>query len=116
MLRKILTLTVAISAATLLMSADALAWGGGSWSHSGSGSWGGGSWNRSGSASHTGRRGNTYSRSYSGSGSGYHYGGWGGYHGGYHGPYYGGGYYYGGGFHPGSFLAGYAAGVYKSQQ
>ena len=116
MLRKILTLTVSICAATLFVSsADLLAWGGGSW-------------NRSGSASYTGRRGNTYSRSYSGSGSGYHYGGWGGYHGayyggyhgayygGYHGPYYGGGYYYGGGFHPGSFLAGYAAGVYKSQQ
>src|SRR5260221_12739714 len=56
MLRKILALTVAVCAATLLMSADALAWGGGSW-------------NRSGSASYTGRGGNTYSRSYSGSGS-----------------------------------------------
>jgi hypothetical protein len=105
MLRKILALAVAACAATLLMSADALAWGGGSWS-------------RSGSASYTGRYGNTYSRSYSGSGSGYHYGGWGGYHyggsGGYH--YGGGGGYYGAGFHPGSFLAGYASGVYNSQQ
>jgi hypothetical protein len=99
MLRKILALTVAACAATLLMSADALAWGCGSWS-------------RSGSASYTGRYGNTYSRSYSG--SGYHYGGWGGYHyGGYYG---GGGGYYGGGFHPGRFLAGYASGVYNSQQ
>jgi hypothetical protein len=82
MLRKILALTVAVCAATLLMSADALAWGCGSWS-------------RSGSASYTGRYGNTYSRSYSGSGSGYHYGGWGGYHGGWGGYHYGG--YYGGG-------------------
>jgi hypothetical protein len=41
------------------------------------------------------------------SGGGYHYGG---------GAYYGGGGgYYGGGFHPGSFLAGYASGVYSSQ-
>src|SRR5258705_10857426 len=56
MLRKILVLTVAVCAATLLMSADALAWGGGSW-------------NRSGSASYTGRYGNSYSRSYSCSGS-----------------------------------------------
>ena len=78
------------------MSANALAWGGGSW-------------NRSGSASYTGRDGNTYSRSYSGSGSfsgdrygggGYHYGG-GGYRYGYGG---GGGGYYAGGFHPGSFV------------
>lgn len=64
MLRKIVTLTVAVCVATLLMSADALAWGcargGGSWSHSGSGSRGGGSWNRSGSTSYTGRGGNTY--------------------------------------------------------
>ena len=108
MLRKILALTVAACAATFLMSADALAWGGGSW-------------NRSGSASYTGRGGNTYSRSYSGSGSfsggGYHYGG---YH--YGGAYYGGGYhyatgggYYGGGFRPGAYLAGYANGVYNSQ-
>ena len=101
MLRKILVLTVAVCAATLLMSADALAWGGGSW-------------NRSGSASYTGRGGNSYSRSYSGSGSfsgdryggGYHYGG---------GGYSGGGGYYAGGFHPGSFAAGYAAGAYYSQ-
>jgi hypothetical protein len=115
MLRKILALTVAVCAATLLMSADALAWGGGSW-------------NRSGSASFTGRYGNTYSRSYSGSGSfsgdryggggyhygggGYGYGGGGGYHYGYGG---GGGGYYAGGFHPGSFVAGYAAGAYYSQ-
>jgi hypothetical protein len=102
MLRKILALTVALCVATLLMSADALAWGGGSW-------------NRSGSASYTGRGGNTYSRSYSSSGSGYHYGG-GGYHyggGGYH--YGGGGGYYAGGFRPGSFVAGYAAGAYNSQ-
>jgi hypothetical protein len=49
---------------SLLMSADARAWGGGSWS-------------RSGSVSYTGRYGNTYSRSYSG--NGYHYGGYGGY-------------------------------------
>jgi hypothetical protein len=95
MLRKILALTVALCVATLLMSADALAWGGGSW-------------NRSGSASYTGRGGNTYSRSYSSSGSGYHYGG-----GGYH--YGGGGGYYAGGFRPGSFVAGYAAGAYNSQ-
>src|SRR5260370_21322312 len=114
MLRKILALTVAVCAATLLMSADALAWGGGSW-------------NRSGSASYTGRGGNTYSRSYSGYGSfsgdrygggGYHYGGGyryggGAYGGGYH--YGGGGGYYAGGFHPGSFAAGYAAGAYYSQ-
>jgi hypothetical protein len=119
MLRKFLALTVIVCAATLLTSNDALAWGGGSW-------------NRSGSASYTGRGGNTYSRSYSGSGSfsgdrygggGYHYGG-GGYHygggaygGGYHygGGYGGGGGYYAGGFHPGSFVAGYAAGAYYSQ-
>ena len=111
MLRKILALTVAVCAGTLLMSADALAWGGGSW-------------NRSGSASYTGRGGNTYSRSYSSSGSydrygggGYHYGGGGyryggGYRFGYGG---GGGGYYAGGFHPGSFAAGYAAGAYYSQ-
>ena len=104
MLRKILALTVAICAATLLMCSDARAWGGGSWS-------------RSGSASFTGRGGNTYSRSWSGSGSGYR-GGWGGgyhYGGGYGGYHYGGG-YYGGGFHPGGFLAAYASGVYNSQQ
>ena len=102
MLRKILAPALAVCAATLLMSADALAWGGGSW-------------NRSGSASYTGRYGNSYSRSYSGSGSfsgdrygggGYHYGG---------GGYSGGGGYYAGGFHPGSFAAGYAAGAYYSQ-
>ena len=108
MLRKIFVLTVAVGMATLLMPPDAMAWGGGSW-------------NRSGSASYTGRGGNTYSRSYSSSGSGYR----GGYGGGYHygggsygggGRYYGGGGgYYGGGFHPGSFLAGYASGVYSSQ-
>jgi hypothetical protein len=115
MLRKLLPLAVAACVATLLLSADALAWGGGSWSHSGSGSYGGGSWNRSGSTSYTGRYGNTYSRNYSSSG-GYHYGGgYGGYH--YGGGYYGGGGgYYGGGFHPGGFLAGYASGVYNSQQ
>src|SRR2546430_1197621 len=99
MLRKILALTVAVFVATLLISADALAWGGGSW-------------NRSGSASYTGRGGNTDSRSYSSSRSGYRYGG-GAYGGGYH--YGGGGAYYAGGFHPGSFVAGYAAGVYSSQ-
>jgi len=102
MLRKTLALTAAVCAGTLLLSADARAWGGGSW-------------NRSGSASYTGRGGNTYSRSYSGSGSfsgdrygggGYHYGG---------GGYGGGGGYYAGGFHPGSFAAGYAAGAYYSQ-
>src|SRR5208283_3590484 len=75
MLRKILALSVAVSAATLIMSTNALAWGGGSW-------------NRSGSASYTGRYGNTYSRNYSSSGS---FAG-GGYHGG---GYYGGGYHYG---------------------
>ena len=102
MLRKTIALTAAVCAGTLLLSADALAWGGGSW-------------NRSGSASYTGRGGNTYSRSYSSSGSfasgGYHGGGYrcGGYH------YGGGGGYYGGGFHPGGFVAGYAAGVYSSQ-
>src|SRR5260221_6073373 len=64
MLPKILALTLAVCTVTLFMSADALAWGGGSW-------------NRSGSASYTGRYGNSYSRSYSGSfsGGGYHYGG-----------------------------------------
>src|SRR5208337_1415562 len=45
MLRKILALSVAVSAATLIMSTNALAWSGGSW-------------NRSGSASYTGRYGN----------------------------------------------------------
>jgi hypothetical protein len=102
MLRKILALTVALCVATLLMPANAMAWGGGSW-------------NRSGSASYTGRYGNTYSRNYSSSGSfgggGYRYGGY--RYGGYH---YGGGAYYGGGVRPGGFLAGYAAGVYNSQQ
>ena len=109
MVRKLLTLIAAGCVATLLMSADARAWGGGSW-------------NRSGSASYTGRYGNTYSRNYSSSGSfaggGYHGGGYygGGYHYGGRGAYYGGGGgYYGGGFHPGSFLAGYASGVYNSQ-
>jgi hypothetical protein len=108
MLRKILSFTLVVYAAALFTSANALAWGCGSW-------------NRSGSASYTGRYGNTYSRSYSSSGSfsggGYHYGG---YH--YGGAYYGGGYhyatgggYYGGGFRPGAFLTGYAAGVYSSQ-
>ena len=107
MSRKILALTFAICMATVLMSADARAWGGGGWS-------------RSGSVSYTGRYGNTYSRSYSSYGGGYHYGGYGGYYGGgdgYYGGgggYYGGG-YYGGGFRPGSFVAGYAAGVYNSQ-
>jgi hypothetical protein len=90
MLRKLLALTLPLCVATLLMSGDALAWGGGSWSHSGS-------------TSYTGRGGDTYSTSHSGSGSygGYHYGG--------------GGAYYGGGFHPGRFVAGYAAGAYNSQ-
>ena len=110
MVRKILALTCAICMATVLMSADARAWGCGGWS-------------RSGSVSYTGRYGNTYTRSYSGYGGGYHYGGWrGGYYGGrgyygggyYDGGYYGGG-YYGGGFRPGRFAAGYAAGVYSSQ-
>src|ERR1700746_4146930 len=99
MLRNILVLTVAVCVATLLMSADA-------------GSFGGGSWNRSGSTSYTGRYGNTYSRNYSSSGSyggGYHYGGG---YGGYH---YGGG-DYGGGVPPGGFLAGVGSGVYNSQQ
>jgi hypothetical protein len=70
MLRKILGFTLVAYAIALFTPADALAWGCGSWS-------------RSGSASFTGRYGNTYSRSWSGSGSGYryggyHYGGWGG--------------------------------------
>jgi ATP-dependent RNA helicase DDX5/DBP2 len=101
MLRKIPALTFAICMATVLMSADARAWGAGGWS-------------RSGSVSYTGRYGNTYTRSYSGYGGGYHYGGhrYGGWRGGYYG---GGGGYYGGGLRPGSFLAGYAAGVYSSQ-
>ena len=103
MLRKILPLSVIFWSAASLFSGEALAWGGGSWS-------------RSGSVSYTGRYGGTYSRSFSGSGSGYHYGGWGGYHGGYYGGYhYGAGGYYGGGFHPGAFAAGYASGVYNSQ-
>jgi hypothetical protein len=111
MLREILALIFAICVATVLMSADARAWGGGGWS-------------RSGSVSYTGRYGNTYTRSYSGYGGGYHYGGYGGYrYGGWRGGYYGGGGgyygggggYYGGGLRPGSFLAGYAAGVYSSQ-
>ena len=112
MSRKILFLTLVVYAAALFTSANALAWGCGSW-------------NRSGSVSYTGRYGNTFSRSYSGSGSfyggGYRYGRWGGYH--YGGGYYGGGYhypiggvYYGGGFRPGAYLAGYAAGAYNSQE
>src|SRR5215469_4608080 len=104
MLRKILAFTFVVYTTALFMSADALAWGCGSWS-------------RSGSASFTGRYGNTYSRSWSGSGSGYRYGGGGGYHyggwGGYH--YGGGGGYYAAGFRPGAFATGYAAGVYNSQ-
>jgi hypothetical protein len=101
MSRKILALTFAICMATVLMSADARAWGGGGWS-------------RSGSVSYTGRYGNTYTRSYSGYGGGYHYGGY--RYGGWRGyGYGGGGGYCGGGFRPGSFVAGYAAGVYNSQ-
>jgi hypothetical protein len=101
MLRKILTLTFAICMATVLLSADARAWGYGGWS-------------RSGSVSYTGRYGNTYTRSYSGYGGGYRYGGY--RYGGWRGyDYGGGGGYYGGGFRPGSFAAGYAAGVYNSQ-
>jgi hypothetical protein len=100
MLRKILTFTFVVYTTALFTSVDALAWGCGSWS-------------RSGSASFTGRYGNTYSRSWSGSGSGYRYGGGGGYHyGGYYG---GGGGYYAAGFRPGGYLAGYAAGVYNSR-
>jgi hypothetical protein len=108
MLRKILGFTLVVYAIALFTPADALAWGCGSWS-------------RSGSASFTGRYGNTYSRSWSGSGSGYRYGGWGGYHDGgwrgyhYGGYYGGGGGYYAAGFRPGGYLAGYAAGVYNSQ-
>ena len=88
MLRKILVLTVVVCMGRLLIPSEAMAWGGGSWS-------------RSGSASYTGRYGNTYSRSYSSSGSGYHGGG---YYGGYH---YGGGSYYGGGggYYAGGFPA-----------
>src|SRR5258705_451235 len=54
MLPKILALTLAVCTVTLFMSADALAWGGGSW-------------NRSGAAYYAARYGNIYSRSYSGS-------------------------------------------------
>jgi hypothetical protein len=100
MLRKTLALTFAVCMATLLMSADARAWGCGGYS-------------RSGSVSYTGRHVNTYTRNYSG--SGYHYGGYRGSYGGYRGYYGGGAGYYGGGFRPGSFIAGYAAGAYNSQ-
>ena len=111
MLRKILALTIAVCAATLLLCADALAWGGGSWNRSGSasftgrygntysgsysrsGSFGGGGWNRYGSGSVTGAYGNTYSRSYSGSG------------------YYGGGFR--GGYVSGPYGAAYIGGVYR---
>jgi hypothetical protein len=111
MLRKILALTVAVSATALFMPTNTLAWGGGSWNRSGSasftgrdgntysgnysrsGSFGGGSWNRYGSGSVTGAYGNTYSRSYSGSG------------------------YYGGGFRGGyvssRYGAAYVGGVYR---
>jgi uncharacterized membrane protein len=86
MLRKILALTVAVSAATLVMSTDALAWGCGGW-------------NRSGSASFTGRYGNTYSANYSRGGS---FGG---------GGYYGGGFR--GGYVSGPYGAAYIGGVYR---
>jgi len=94
------------SAATLLMSTNALAWGCGGWNRSGSasftgrygntysanysrgGSFGGGGWNRYGSGSVTGPYGNTYSRSYSGSG------------------------YYGRGYYAGGFRGGYVSGPY----
>jgi uncharacterized membrane protein len=85
-LRKILALTVAVSAATLLMSTNALAWGCGGW-------------NRSGSASFTGRYGNTYSTNYSRGGS---FGG---------GGYYGGGFR--GGYVSGPYGAAYIGGVYR---
>jgi uncharacterized membrane protein len=85
-LRKILALTVAVSAATLLMSTNALAWGCGGW-------------NRSGSASFTGRYGNTYSANYSRGGS---FGG---------GGYYGGGFR--GGYVSGPYGAAYIGGVYR---
>jgi hypothetical protein len=111
MLHKILALTVAVSAATLLMSTNALAWGCGGWNRSGSasftgrygntysgsysrsGSFGGGGWNRYGSGSVTGAYGNTYSRSYSGSG------------------YYGGGFR--GGYVSGPYGGAYVGGVYR---
>ena len=107
MLRKILALTVAVSAATLLMFTNALAWGCGGWNRSGSASFtgrygntysanysrGGGGWNRYGSASVAGAYGNTYSRSYSGSG------------------YYGGGFR--GGYVSGPCGAAYVGGVYR---
>jgi uncharacterized membrane protein len=86
MLRKILALTVAVSAAPLLMSTNALAWGCGGW-------------NRSGSASFTGRYGNTYSANYSRGGS---FGG---------GGYYGGGFR--GGYVSGPYGAAYIGGVYR---
>src|SRR4029077_19978938 len=113
MLRKILPLTVAVSAATLLMSTNALAWGCGGWNRSGSasftggsgnrysgnysggGSFGGGGWNRYGSGSVAGPYGNTYSRSYSGSG---YYGG--GFRGGYVSGAYGGGVVWSGHYPP----------------
>jgi hypothetical protein len=74
------------SAATLLMSTNALAWGCGGW-------------NRSGSASFTGRYGNTYSANYSRGGS---FGG---------GGYYGGGFR--GGYVSGPYGAAYIGGVYR---
>jgi uncharacterized membrane protein len=86
MLRKILALTVAVSAATLLTSTNAPAWGCGGW-------------NRSGSASFTGRYGNTYSANYSRGGS---FGG---------GGYYGGGFR--GGYVSGPYGAAYIGGVYR---
>jgi hypothetical protein len=118
MLRRILALCliVAVSAATLLMSTNALAWGCGGFNRSGSasftgrygntysgnysrgGSFGGGGWNRYGSGSVTGSYGNTYSRSYSASGS------------------YGRGYYAGGfrgGYVSGPYGAAYVGGVYR---
>jgi hypothetical protein len=102
MLRKILALTFAVFAATLLMSTNALAWGCGGW-------------NRSGSASFTGRYGNTYSGNYSRGGS-FGGGGWNRYGNTYSRSYSGSGYYGGGfrgGYVSGPYGAAYVGGVYR---
>jgi hypothetical protein len=100
MLPSIFALIVSASAATLLMSTNALAWGCGGW-------------NRSGSASFTGRYGNTYSGNYSRGGS-FGGGGW---------NYYGSGFVtdsrsysasgsYGRGYYARGFRGGYVSGPY----
>ncbi len=108
--KSFLLITLAASAAALLLPTHAFAWGA---CHTSSTSWGGGSFDHSGSTTWTGRYGNSYTTSHSGSGSyggGYHSysgsgtGAWGNtYH------YSGGGYggVYGGGIH-----AGYVSGPY----